>query len=60
MDRTSLKVTDEEMAEEFGRVVGLLQLASRKTSFQRLMTEANHKGLNWIQALEYVIEKAAY
>ena len=52
-------MTDEEVAEEFGRVVVLLQLATRKPLFQRLMAEASHKGLNWVEALEYVVKKVA-
>lgn len=59
MDRSSLKVTDEEVSEEFGRVIALLALASKKPSFTRLMDEASRKGLNWIQALEYVIATVA-
>ncbi len=52
-------MTDEEVVAEFGRVVVLLQMAIRKPLFQRLMAEASHKGLNWIEALEYVVEKVA-
>lgn len=59
IDRTGLKVTDEEVAEEFGRVVVLLQLARRKPLFQRLMAEASHKGLNWVEGLEHVIGSVA-
>ena len=60
MDRTILKVPDEEIAEEFGRVVVLLQRATSKPLFKPLMTEAIQKGLNWIEALEYVAEGASH
>ncbi len=56
MDRAQLKVPDEEIAEEFGRVVALLQQATSKPLFKPLMIEANHRGLNWIEALEYVVD----
>lgn len=59
MDRTTLTVPDEEIAEEFGRVLALLQQATSKPLFRPLMSEAKHKGLNWIEALEYVVDGPA-
>ncbi len=56
MDRTKLTTPDEQVAEEFGRIVALLQKAASKPLFRPLMSEANHKGLNWVEALEYVID----
>lgn len=59
MNRFTLTISDEVVAEEFGRVVALLQLATQKPHFRRLMTEASRNGLNWIQALEYVVEQTS-
>ena len=58
MNRKDLAVPDEEVAEEFGRVVGLLQRAKDKPHFRSLMSEAKRQGLNWVEALEYVVEGA--
>lgn len=52
-----MKVSDEEVAEEFGRIVVLLQSATKKPLFTKLMAEARQNGLNWIEALEYVMDK---
>lgn len=56
MDRTTLKIPDEDLAEEFGRVLALLQRATSKALFKPLMSEAKHRGLNWVEALEYVVD----
>ena len=57
MSREHLRTPDEFMAVEFGRVMLLFGQAlpneSDRASFERLMNEANAKGLNWIQGLEY-------
>ncbi len=61
MGREQYKTPDEDIAQEFDRVCQLFQLALGKPSdrvlFQSLMGEANERGLNWIQGLEYVIEQ---
>lgn len=61
MSRERYRTSDEGMVEEFGRVVQLIQEAHtrvpNKTTFVRLMNEANGEGLNWIEALEYVIAR---
>ena len=51
-------MSDEQVAEEFGRVVALLQRAKSKPHFRSLMSEARRQGLNWVEALEYVVEGA--
>ena len=56
-DRTPLRTSDDEVAAEFGRVVGLMQTVFRKPEFSRRMAEASTMGLNWIQALEYVAKE---
>ena len=60
MGREQFKTPDEDVAAEFDRVCQLFQLAlgrpSDRVLFESLMGEANEKGLNWIQGLEYVIE----
>ena len=58
MNRKELTVSDEQVAEEFGRVVALLQRAKNKPHFRSLMAEARRQGLNWVEALEYVVEGA--
>ena len=61
MSREQYKTPDDEMAEEFGRVIHLFQETTSKTIdqdlFKRLMNEASAKGLNWIQGLEYVLQR---
>ena len=58
MGRERLTTPDEELAEEFGRVMHLFTQAishpTEKARFQMLMNEASSKGLNWVDALEYV------
>ena len=56
MDRNRLRITEEEVAAEFGRVLQLFQQAKVKPRFQQLMAEACSKGLNWVEALEYVLK----
>ncbi len=60
MGREDYRTPDEDVASEFERVCQLFQLAMGKPSdrvlFESLMGEANEKGLNWIQGLEYVLE----
>lgn len=55
MDRNHLRLTEEEVAAEFGRILYLLQQARAKPRFKELMAEAGRKGLNWVEALEYVL-----
>ncbi len=61
MGREQYKTPDEDVTVEFDRVCQLFQLALGKPSdrvlFESLMSDANEKGLNWIQGLEYVIER---
>lgn len=61
MGREQYKTPDEDVTSEFDRVCQLFQLALGKPSdrmlFESLMGEANEQGMNWIQGLEYVIER---
>lgn len=61
MAREQYRTPDEDVAAEFERVSQLFRLALGKSSdrllFDSLMGEASEKGLNWVQGLEYVIEK---
>jgi len=61
MAREQYRTADEDVAAEFERVSQLFRLALGKPSdrllFDSLMTEASEQGLNWVQGLEYVIEK---
>ena len=61
MSRERYKTPDDELAEEFGRIIHLFQETTSKITdpelFKRLMNEASAKGLNWIQGLEYVLER---
>ena len=63
MDREHLRTPDEFVAAEFARVMRLFGQAlpsdADRTSFERLTTEASARGLNWIEALEYVAAKRA-
>ena len=59
MDRNRLRLTEEEVAAEFGRVLQLLQQAKTKPRFQQLMAEAGRNGLNWVEALEYVLNHSS-
>ncbi len=61
MGREQYKTPDEDVTSEFDRVCKLFQLALGKPSdrmlFESLMGEANEQGMNWVQGLEYVIER---
>lgn len=61
MSREYLRTPDDYVAAEFGRVMLLFGQAlpseSDRKNFERLTGEASAKGLNWIQALEYVAAK---
>ncbi len=61
MGREQYKTSEEEVTAEFDRVCQLFQLALGKPSdrvlFDSLMTEANERGMNWIQGLQYVVEQ---
>ena len=61
MDRTRLTVRDEEMAEEFGRLMQSFGYALPRhadlTLFEQLMQEARAKGLNWVEGLAYVAHR---
>ncbi len=61
MAREQYKTPDEDVAAEFERVSQLFRLALGKPSdrvlFDSLMAEANSKGMNWVQGLEYVIDR---
>lgn len=58
MNREQFRTPDEDIVEEFGRVIELFQQSIAKfpdhTLLVRLMSEASAKGLNWIEGLEYV------
>lgn len=61
MGREQYKTPDADVAAEFDRVCQLFQLALGKPSdrvlFDSLMSEANDKGLNWVEGLEYVVQR---
>lgn len=61
MAREQYRTPDEDVVTEFERVSQLFRLALGKPSdrvlFDSLMTEANAQGLNWVQGLEYVVER---
>jgi hypothetical protein len=61
MRREQYKTPDEDVVAEFERVCRLFRLAlgepSDRVLFDALMAEANERGLNWVQGLEYVIEQ---
>ncbi len=63
MNREALRTPDEFVAAEFARVMMLFGKAlptdTDRTSFERLTSEASAKGLNWVEALEYVAAKRA-
>ena len=63
MGREQFRTPDEDVAAEFDRVCQLFRLALGKPSdrvlFDSLMVEANERGLNWVQGLEYVIQRRA-
>ena len=55
MSRERYRTSDEDVAEEFGRVVELMQQARANPRFNQLMAEGCSQGLNWVEALEYVV-----
>lgn len=61
MEREYLHTTDEEVAAEFGRVKELFDTAlhgpADRAAFCAMMNEASAKGMNWVQALEYVVTR---
>ncbi len=61
MGREQYRTTDEDVAAEFDRVCQLFQLAlgrpSDRVLFDSLMSEANDRGMDWVQGLEYVVER---
>ena len=61
MGREQFRTPDEDVAAEFDRVCQLFRLALGKPSdrvlFDSLMVEASEQGLNWVQGLEYVIQR---
>lgn len=61
MNREALRTPDEFVAAEFARVMLLFGQAlpsdTDRITFERLTREASAKGLNWIEALEYVAAK---
>ena len=59
MDRNRLRLNEEEVAAEFGRVLQLLQQARLRPRFKQLMAEAGREGLNWVEALEYVLNPSS-
>jgi hypothetical protein len=61
MERFYRHTTDEELAAEFGRVKDLFDSAlhgpADRAAFCTMMNEASAQGLNWVQALEYVVRQ---
>ena len=61
MARERYKMPDGDVAAEFERVCHLFSLALGRPSdrllFDSLMGEANDRGMDWVQGLEYVIEQ---
>lgn len=61
MGREQFRTPDEDVAAEFDRVCQLFRLAMGKPSdrvlFDSLMVEASEQGMNWVQGLEYVIQR---
>jgi hypothetical protein len=59
MRREQYKTPDEDVVAEFERVCSLFRLAlgepSDRVLFDALMAQANERGLNWVQGLEYVV-----
>lgn len=57
MQRQSLRLSDEELAAEFGRIMILFTRAfprgSDLAAFCRLVNEAGARGHNWVEALEH-------
>ncbi len=59
MSRGQYRTSDEDVAEEFGRVIELLRQARAKPRFSQLMAEGCSRGLTWVEALEYVVRSKA-
>lgn len=61
MHRDHLKTPDEDVVAELQRVTVLFQLAlpdsGSRLTFDHLMNEAAARGMDWVNALEYVIEQ---
>lgn len=63
MGRNQYRTSDEDVAAEFDRVCQLFRMAMGKPSerllFESMMGEANARGLNWVQGLEFVLGQRA-
>lgn len=61
MTRDRYKTPEEDVSAEFSRVCQLFQQAlpgpSDRILFECLMNEASSRGLNWVDALQYVVEE---
>ena len=61
MSRERYTTPPEVVVEEFGRLLTTLEQAIPKAPdgglFTRLINEARAKGLNWVEALEYVASR---
>lgn len=61
MTRDRYKTPDTDVSAEFDRVCDLFQQAlpgpSDRLIFECLMNEASSLGLNWVDGLQYVVEK---
>lgn len=59
MTRERYKTPEEDVSAEFSRVCQLFQQAlpgpSDRILFDCLMNEASSQGLNWVDALQYVV-----
>ena len=56
MGRERYRTSDEDVAEEFGRVMELLVKAQAKPRFYEFMAEGSSLGLTWVDALEYAVK----
>ena len=56
MDRNQLKMSDEDLALEFGHLMGVFRLVfscrTQRPEMRRRLEEARAKGLSWVEALD--------
>ncbi len=61
MNRQYLKISDEELVAEFGKVLNLFSSALKTradaASFYRLVNEGSEQGLTWLEAVERAAEQ---
>lgn len=60
VDRNQLKISDEELALEFGRLLGVFRRVFsghvHRPEMQRRLDKARAEGLSWVEALHYAAE----